>query len=208
MGRPTSRIEAAFADGPALIPYLTAGDPDAESTIEYVRALERGGADVIELGLPFSEPIADGPTIQDAIARSLSGGMTPDRFFDLVSEVSGSVDVPLVVMTYYNLIYQYGDDEGVEPFVEAAADVGLSGLIVPDLPVEESAELRDAGEYVAITVALDFESRLAKRFDVLPDCRPRDPEIVRHRGAGDGPVGERVEDPASSILHTTQYWRR
>ena len=137
-------IAEAFADGPALIPYITAGDPDAEATKVYVRALAEGGADLIELGLPFSEPIADGPTIQDAIARALEGGMTPSAFLDLVAELSAEVDVPLVVMTYYNLLYQYGDEVGVEPFVEAAADAGLSGLIVPDLPVEEAGELRAA----------------------------------------------------------------
>lgn len=130
------------ADEPALVPYVTAGDPSSERTKEYVRALERGGADVVELGLPFSEPIAEGPTIQQAIRRSLDAGMTPDRFFDLVADLD--VDVPLVVMTYYNLIHHYGDRDGVEPFVEAAAAAGLSGIVVPDLPVEESDPLREA----------------------------------------------------------------
>ena len=139
-----SDVAAAFDDGPALITYVVAGDPDADSTKAYVEALARGGADVIELGLPFSEPIAEGPTIQAGIVRALDAGMTPDRFFELAADLSGSVDTPLVVMTYYTLIYQYGDDEGVEPFVEAAAEAGLSGVIVPDLPVEEAEELRAA----------------------------------------------------------------
>jgi tryptophan synthase alpha chain len=136
-----SAISDAFREGPALIPYITAGDPDAESTKEQVRALARGGADIIELGLPFSEPIADGPTIQNAIQRSLDAGMTPQKYLDLVAELD--VDVPLVCMTYYNLIYQFGD-EPVRTFVEAAAAAGISGLIVPDLPVEESDDLRTA----------------------------------------------------------------
>lgn len=141
----TSGIEAALrADEPALITYVTAGDPDAEATKEQVRALARGGADVIELGLPFSEPIAEGPTIQAAIRRSLDAGMTPAAFLDLVADLD--VDVPLVVMTYYNLIYRHGSDEGPEPFVEAAAAAGLSGIIVPDIPVEESDPLREACE--------------------------------------------------------------
>ena len=141
----TSGIEAALrADEPALITYVTAGDPDAEATKEHVRALARGGADVIELGLPFSEPIAEGPTIQAAIRRSLDAGMTPATFLDLVSDLD--VDVPLVVMTYYNLIYRHGSAEGPEPFVEAAAAAGLSGIIVPDVPVEESDPLREACE--------------------------------------------------------------
>jgi len=135
-------LAAAFADGPAFVPYLAAGDPSYEESLEYVEALERGGADVIELGLPFSEPIAEGPTIQEAVVRSLEGGMTPDRFFELVQDLD--VDVPLVCMTYYNLIYQYGEGEGPEPFVERAAEVGISGFVVPDLPAEEAAPLREA----------------------------------------------------------------
>ncbi|WP_435151754.1 tryptophan synthase subunit alpha [Haladaptatus sp. DFWS20] len=135
-------LESVFSDEAALIPYVVAGDPNPEATKEYVRALARGGADVIELGLPFSEPIADGPTIQTAIQRALDGGMTPDRYLDLAAELG--VDVPIVCMTYYNLIYQYGDAAGVEPFVSAAADAGISGLIIPDLPVEESDPLREA----------------------------------------------------------------
>lgn len=142
-----SKIEAAFANGPALVSYVAAGDPDVESTKEYVRALVRGGSDIVELGLPFSEPIAEGPTIQQAVRRALDAGMTPDRYFDLVAELKSgedAVDVPLVCMTYYNLIYQYGQDEGPEPFVEAAAEAGISGLIVPDLPVDESGPLKAA----------------------------------------------------------------
>lgn len=137
-----SRIEAAFENGPAFIPYLAAGDPDYDRSLRYVRALERGGADIIELGLPFSEPIAEGPTIQSAVRRALEAGMTPDRFFTFVEELG--VSVPLICMTYYNLIYQFGDREGPEPFVERAAEAGIDGIIVPDLPAEESEDLRAA----------------------------------------------------------------
>ena len=133
-------LDAAFEE-PAFVPYLAAGDPDFESSLEYVEALARGGADVIELGLPFSEPIAEGPTIQRAVVRSLDGGMTPERFFEFVGALN--VDVPLVCMTYYNLIYQYGD-EPVRSFVERAAEVGISGFVVPDLPAEEADLLRAA----------------------------------------------------------------
>ncbi|AXG06486.1 tryptophan synthase subunit alpha [Haloplanus rubicundus] len=139
-----SRIAEAFADGPAFVPYLAAGDPNYEASLSYVEALERGGADVIELGLPFSEPIAEGPTIQSAIVRALEGGMTPTRFFEFVEDLD--VDVPLVCMTYYNLIYQFGEGEekGPEAFVRRAAEVGIEGFVVPDLPAEEAAPLREA----------------------------------------------------------------
>jgi tryptophan synthase alpha chain len=135
-------IAAAFADGPAYVPYLAVGDPSYEASLEYVRALDRGGADVIELGLPFSEPIAEGPTIQGALVRSLDGGMTPDRFFAFAEELD--VEAPLVCMTYYNLIYQYGEEDGPRPFVERAAAAGIEGLVVPDLPAEEADPLREA----------------------------------------------------------------
>ena len=139
-------IAAAFADGPAFIPYLAVGDPSYEASKAYVEALAEGGADIIELGLPFSEPIAEGPTIQNAIVRALKGGMTPEKFFEFVDELD--VDVPLVCMTYYNLIYQYGrskgGDAGPEAFVERAAEVGISGFVVPDLPAEEADPLREA----------------------------------------------------------------
>ena len=135
-------LETAFADEPAFVPYLAAGDPNYEHSLAYVEALAAGGADAIELGLPFSEPIAEGKTIQDAIVRSLESGMTPDRFFAFVQDLD--VDVPLVCMTYYNLIYQYGDEDGPRPFVEKAATVGIEGFVVPDLPAEEAGPLRDA----------------------------------------------------------------
>ena len=135
-------IAAAFDDGPAYIPYLAVGDPDYATSLEYIRALDRGGADIIELGLPFSEPIAEGPTIQGALVRSLESGMTPDRFFEFAEELD--VDAPLVCMTYYNLLYQYGEQGGPRPFVERAAAAGLEGLVVPDLPAEEADPLRVA----------------------------------------------------------------
>ena len=152
----SAAIAEAFADGPAYVPYLAVGDPSYEASLEYVRALDRGGADVIELGLPFSEPIAEGPTIQGALVRSLDAGMTPARFFAFAEELD--VEAPLVCMTYYNLIYQYGGSEarsasdasgdtassGPRPFVERAAAAGIEGLVVPDLPAEEADPLREA----------------------------------------------------------------
>ncbi len=154
-----SEIERAIRENhPALITYLTAGDPSLEETKAYVEALDRGGADLIELGLPFSEPIAEGPTIQAAINRALEAGTTPERFFELVDDLE--VEAPLLVMTYYNMILQYGsgaeprsaerdateprNGPDPEPFVERAAETGLAGIIVPDLPAEEAAPLRAA----------------------------------------------------------------
>ena len=165
-------VTAAFADGPALIPYLVAGDPSPEATTAFVEALVDGGADVIELGLPFSEPIADGPTIQEGIRRALDAGMTPRRYLDLVADLDA--DVPIVCMTYYNLLLQHGDGSEVETFVRDAADAGVSGLIVPDLPVEESADLEAA--CAAHDVALIFI--------VAPTTTPERVERILERASG------------------------
>ncbi len=119
----------------ALIAYICAGDPDPRATKQYVEALVRGGADIIELGLPFSDPVADGPTIQAGIERALHAGMTPDIYFKTASAIK--LHIPLVVMTYYNLIFK----RGPEKFVKDCAASGISGIIVPDLPAEESEEL-------------------------------------------------------------------
>jgi tryptophan synthase alpha chain len=129
--------ELKTRDEGALIAYICAGDPTPDDTAEIVHALLRGGADIVELGLPFSDPIADGPTIQASIERALEAGMNPDIFFDLARSLDVDADVPLVVMTYYNLIFK----RGLERFVANCVESGITGIIVPDLPVEESDDL-------------------------------------------------------------------
>ncbi|MFZ2498224.1 MAG: tryptophan synthase subunit alpha [Methanosarcina sp.] len=124
----------------ALICYIMAGDPSVDSTGEFVKALATGGADIIELGFPFSDPVADGPTIQAAGQRALAGGMDVQRYFELVKSLD--VRIPLVCMTYYNPVFRYG----VEKFVKGAAEAGISGLIIPDIPVEEAADLKNSCE--------------------------------------------------------------
>jgi tryptophan synthase alpha chain len=119
----------------ALIAYICTGDPASQETKEYVEALIRGGADIIELGLPFSDPVADGPIIQKGMERALKAGMTPDLYFKVVASLN--VDIPLVVMTYFNLILK----RGLEKFVKDCLLSGISGVIVPDLPIEEAEEL-------------------------------------------------------------------
>ena len=122
----------------ALIAYVCAGDPSAEATRDVVHSLVKGGADIVELGLPFSDPVADGPTIQVASTRALEAGMNPDMYFEMAASIE--VNVPLVCMTYYNLIYK----RGTEKFARDCAESGITGIIVPDLPPEESDELHDA----------------------------------------------------------------
>jgi tryptophan synthase alpha chain len=137
-----NRIEAKFsklkaAGAKAFIPYIMAGDPDLNTTMERVLLLESCGADIIELGAPFSDPTADGPTIQRAAERALKSGATLRKILGLVSELRKSSAVPLIIMTYYNPILKYGE----EYFVSDASAAGVDGLIIPDLPVEEAKTL-------------------------------------------------------------------
>lgn len=125
-----------------LIPYIMAGDPDLGATVKLAAAMAEAGADVLELGVPFSDPVADGPAIQAAAQRSLAAGTKVRGVLEAVREIRRQSDIPLVLMTYYNPVYQYGP----ERFVLEAAAAGVNGMIVPDLPPEESDELLRAGD--------------------------------------------------------------
>lgn len=131
-----SRIASAFADGKAFVAFITCGDPDLETTAAVVRAAVENGADLIELGIPFSDPTAEGPVIQGANLRALRGGVTTDGIFALVRELRRDVAVPMVFMTYANVVFSYG----TEKFISTCADIGIDGLILPDIPYEEKDE--------------------------------------------------------------------
>lgn len=131
-----SNIARAFENGKSFIPFITCGDPDLETTEKLIYALERAGADLIELGIPFSDPTTEGPVIQEANIRSLAGGITTDKVFDLVRRVRKTTHIPLVFMTYANVIYSYG----IEQFAATAAKAGIDGIILPDVPFEEADE--------------------------------------------------------------------
>ncbi len=131
-----SNIRKAFANGKAFIPFITCGDPDLETTAKVVRAAVENGANLIELGIPFSDPTAEGPVIQEANLRALTGGVTTAKVFDLVRDLRRDVTVPMVIMTYANVIFSYG----AERFLSTCAKTGIDGLILPDLPFEEKDE--------------------------------------------------------------------
>ncbi|MBP0954120.1 MAG: tryptophan synthase subunit alpha [Oscillospiraceae bacterium] len=137
-----SRITDAFRGGKAFIPFITAGDPDTDTTAKVIRAAAENGADIIEIGIPFSDPTAEGPVIQGANLRALSGGMTTDRAFDLVRELRRDVNTPFVFMTYANVVFSYGTDR----FMERCAETGVDGIILPDVPFEEREEFAIAAE--------------------------------------------------------------
>jgi tryptophan synthase alpha chain len=132
----------------ALIAYLTVGYPDIETTLKAVPALAGSGCDIIELGIPFSDPLADGVTIQAASYRALQNGVTTRKCLEVAAELSGKVDVPLVFMTYYNPVYSYG----LEKFCGDCAGSGVSGLIIPDLIPEEGAEMEESARKHGIDV--------------------------------------------------------
>lgn len=156
-----SNIGKAFENGKAFIPFITCGDPDLETTAAAVRAAEENGADLIELGIPFSDPTAEGPVIQGANLRALSGGVTTDKIFDLVRELRRDVKIPMVFMTYANVVFSYG----AEKFISTCKDIGIDGLILPDLPFEEKDEFlpicRKYGVDLISLVAPTSENRIA-----------------------------------------------
>ena len=148
-----SRIYKAFENKKAFIAFLTAGDPDYDISVENFKALARGGADLIEIGIPFSDPIAEGPVIQEADIRALASGMTTDKVFELLKEVRKEVDIPIVFMTYANPVYHYG----AEKFFQKASEAGADGIIIPDCPYEERHEF----DLVAEQYGIDFISMIA-----------------------------------------------
>lgn len=130
------KVKEAFNKGKAFIAFLTCGDPDIETTERLIAEMEKDGVDLIELGIPFSDPTAEGPVIQGANIRALSKGITTDKIFDMVKRVRKTVKIPLVFMTYANVVFSYG----TERFVKNAAEAGVNGLILPDVPYEEKDE--------------------------------------------------------------------
>ena len=157
-----SKIAAAFANGKAFIPFITCGDPDLETTAACVRAMVRAGADLIELGIPFSDPTAEGPVIQSANVRALRGGVTTDKVFDLVEDLRRDVTVPLVFMTYANVVFSYG----TERFLQRCRETRIDGIILPDVPYEEKEEFqplcRQYGVDFISLIAPTSEQRIAR----------------------------------------------
>lgn len=156
-----SNIRKAFENGKAFIPFITCGDPDLETTAAVVRAAAANGADLIELGIPFSDPTAEGPVIQGANLRALNGGVATDKIFDLVRELRRDVEVPMVFMTYANVVFSYGS----ERFISTCREIGIDGLILPDIPYEEKEEFlpvcRRYGVDLISLIAPTSEDRIA-----------------------------------------------
>lgn len=148
-----SNIRKAFENGKAFIAFITCGDPDLATTAEAVKEAVRNGADLIELGIPFSDPTAEGPVIQGANIRALKGGVTTDKIFDFVRELRKEVTVPMVFMTYANVVFSYGS----EKFIATCKEIGMDGLILPDVPFEEKEEFQS----ICDRYDIDFISLIA-----------------------------------------------
>lgn len=156
-----SKIKSAFENGKAFIAFITCGDPDLETTASVVREAAKNGADLIELGIPFSDPTAEGPVIQGANLRALAGGVTTDKIFELVRDLRKDVAIPMVFMTYANVVFSYG----AERFISTCRDIGIDGLILPDLPFEEKDEFlpicREYGVDLISLIAPTSENRIS-----------------------------------------------
>lgn len=156
-----SKIQKAFENGKAFVAFITCGDPDLETTAAAVRAAAENGADLIELGIPFSDPTAEGPVIQGANLRALSAGVTTDKIFGFVKELRRTVKVPMVFMTYANVVFSYG----AERFISTCKEIEIDGLILPDLPFEEKEEFQPLckkyGVDLVSLIAPTSENRIA-----------------------------------------------
>lgn len=157
-----SKISDAFKNGKAFIGFITGGDPNLETTKKLILEMEENGADIVEIGIPFSDPIAEGVVIQEADLRALTAGCTTDKLFDTIKELKGTVNIPLVFMTYVNVIFRYG----TERFMKRCTECGISGVIVPDCPYEEREELAPYCDKEGIDliplIAPTSEDRIAK----------------------------------------------
>lgn len=160
-----NRIDQKFAtlkkEGrKALITFVTAGDPNLDATVDQVLAMEKGGADIVELGVPFSDPVAEGPVIQEASLRSLKNGTTLVKIFDMVKKLRQKTDMPLLLMMYVNTIFRFG----TQRFFDLCVQCGIDGVIVPDLPFEERDEIKgfadEAGVYSISLVAPTSHERI------------------------------------------------
>lgn len=193
----TAAVQEAFATcqasgGKAIAPFVTAGDPDVETTLAVLQAIDRAGATLCELGVPYSDPIADGPVIQASYTRALAAGMSLDKLFDLVKRSRATVRMPLLAMASYSLIYRVG----IDAFVARAVASGLAGFVVPDLPLEESDELDAACRGAGLALV-----RL-----VTPTTPPERAEQIARRSTGflycvsvAGVTGERTALPPGLI---------
>jgi len=195
------RIDAVFATGrkPVLITFTVAGDPDYKASLSLIREMAKAGADIIELGLPFSDPVADGPVIQRADLRAMEAGMNTDRLFDLVREFRNGDSTPVVVLTYANLVVC----RGIDRFYQEASSAGIDGVVIADVPYEESAPFRTAAEKAGIVqVMMVSPTTSPDRLDRILSAASGFIYLVAVMGITGVRTG--VDQAAISLLRTVQ----
>lgn len=153
-----NKLSKAFEKGKAFIPFVTAGDPDLETTEKVILAMAEVGADLIEIGIPFSDPVAEGLVIQKADERALASGTTTDKIFDMVKSIRAKTDIPLAFMTYINPIFVYGS----ERFIKNSKECGIDALIVPDLPLRKRTSFQDSARLMMFVLYLLLHQHLTK----------------------------------------------
>lgn len=158
-----NRISRAFENKKAFIAFVTGGDPDIETTEALIPQMAEAGADLIEIGIPFSDPVAEGVVIQEADMRSLAAGTTTDKLFDMVKRVRNKVDIPLVFMTYMNPVYTYG----TKKFADKCRECGIDGLIIPDVPYEERDEVKEECEAAGIELISMIAPTSKERIEMI-----------------------------------------
>lgn len=196
-----NKIQNAFRRK-AFIAFLTAGDPDFNTSVENIMAAVRAGADLIEIGIPFSDPIAEGPVIQEANIRALSAGMTTDRAFLLAEEVRKRTEIPICFMTYLNPVFHYGYDR----FFQKCGEIGIDGLICPDLPYEEKNEVADVAEKYGIDVISLIAPTSEERIKTIAENAKGFLYIVSSMGV----TGERseIKTDLSAIMDTVKKYAK
>lgn len=143
-----SKIQEAFREKNAFVPFITAGDPSLDKTYEYILEMEKAGASLIQVGIPFSDPIAEGKVVQAANVRALANGCTTDKIFEMVAQVREKTNIPLVFVAYLNTVFKYGS----EKFCQRCQETGVDGMIIPDMPFEEKGELQDDADKYGIDI--------------------------------------------------------
>lgn len=189
-----SNIKDAFLNGKALIAFLTAGDPSLDKTVDYILAMEQAGADLIEIGIPFSDPTAEGVVIQEADIRALKAGMTTDGVFEIVEKVREKCKIPLVLMTYLNPVFHYG----YERFFEKCEALSADGIIVPDLPFEEKKEVSEVAEKHGVDVVSMIAPTSKERIQMIAENAKGFLYVVSSMGVTG--VRTNIETDLSSIM--------
>lgn len=197
-----NKIKNAFENKKALVGFLTAGDPTFEASCENVLAMARAGADLIEIGIPFSDPIAEGPVIQAANIRALSKGMTTDRAFELVKRVREDINVPVCFMTYLNPVFKYGYDR----FFGRCAEIGVDGLICPDMPFEEKEEAAEVARKYGVSVISLIAPTSENRIKMIAESAEGFLYIVSSMGVT-GVRGE-IKTDLSAIMESVKRYTK